>query len=129
MLSTDDSNSNKSDFNSKQKTNGYLKNNNKNTKGKGDEDNDVNVENTDDDEDVVVSKEKYDKEKLLKKQALNGVPTRQSADLKESHSEEKETSTIAPVSASKQNSQPTQTRYETSDSDKKGEIFATFYII
>lgn len=123
VSSTDGSNSNEANFN-KKKLNGHSS---KIKRLESREDIDVNVENSDDD-DVVISKEKYDKEKLMNKQkhmneikhstddsklSANGNTT------KTSPSSNHMTSTLA------KNSQPSQIRYETPDSEKKGKSFSS----
>ena len=114
VLTTDSSNA--SDFTAN-KTKSTLNHLNKNNnKVKEDEDTEVNVEENsrdNDDEDVVVSKEKYDREKLLKNQLLNG-------NVNASTSKQANNSNLDDLNKVKKNSQPTQTRYETLDAEKKG---------
>ena len=92
------------------------------------EDADVNVENSDDD-DVVVSKEKYDREKLLNKfknstneSKLSAAENTTKTSLSSPSTSNSMTSTIA------KNSQPSQVRYETPDSEKKGKHLKIFFL-
>ena len=86
------------------------------------EDADVNIENSDDDE-TVVCKEKYDREKLLKKQLQVNDIKNSTDDSKLSPAENNLKSLSSKnlmTSTTTQNPQASQTRYETPDSEKKG---------
>lgn len=123
VLSTDGSNSNSSDV-AASKTKSALNHLNRNNKKvKEDEDAEVNVEeNSGDNDDVVTCKDKYEKEKLLKKQlgseSVNATTSKQTND-----SNCDETS----LNKTKTNSQPTQTRYETLDAEEKDCILRILY--
>jgi hypothetical protein len=119
VLSTDGSSDSSQEALNKKKVNGQSSG----TKRlESSEDADVNIENSDDDE-TVVSKEKYDREKLIKKQQqLNGIKnsTNDSKLSPDENNSKSLSSKNLMTSTTTQNSQPSQTRYETPDSEKKG---------
>jgi hypothetical protein len=123
VLSTDGSTDSSQETLNKKKVNGQSSG----TKRlESSEDADVNIENSDDDE-TVVSKEKYDREKLLKKQQqLNGIKNSTDESKLSATENNFKSSNNLMTSTTTQNPQPSQTRYETPDSEKKGKHFSDF---
>jgi hypothetical protein len=138
ILSTDGSSSNNSSsHNNDFKINKNATKMNGNYKNGNSEDVEVNVEENSDEE-VCISKEKYDREKLLKKEKLlNGIttncPTAATAvsnsklNPQTNNNHVVTSNSTATLNTTAKNTKPTQTRYETPDSEQKDCVIRISY--